>query len=302
MNFSLSIRRIKALLLGVALVLMGLPMATAMATDAHPMTTNPLTICSNQAVPPGFVVLSATTSSSCGGFQQLNIAQTTAADVNLTICSISPTLGGDWIYTNIAPLQSAGVCTQFYNQMQVHQVHAGDVGSVYCNYSQSLPAGWAVTAVNAGTGGTCAQYQTMNASSLTGSAATVCDIGAAIAAPWVATQVFPGQPSGTCKNYQQMTVRPAVANGVPMSTCGVPSTPPPPGFVISGIGAGQPTGPCANYAPQTIMSVGTLAVGTQINVCSVSPVPSGWVVVANNPWQAGGPCASFATNTIRRVS
>lgn len=302
MNVYRFMGRARALLLSAGLALLALPMSAAVATDAGTMTTNPLTICSSQAVPAGFVVLSAQSSSSCGGFQQLSIAQTTASDVNLTICSISPLLGGNWIYTNIAPLQNSGLCTQFYNQMQVHQVQAGDTSSAYCNYSQSLPAGWAVTSVNAGTGGPCAQYQSMTASRLSGSAGTICDIGVNISSPWVATQVFPGQTNGQCKNYQQMNVRAAVANGVPMSTCGVPSLPPPAGFVISGITAGQTNGPCANYTPQTIMSVGNLTVGTQINVCSVSPVPSGWVVVSNNPWQAGGPCASFATNTIRRIA
>lgn len=276
----------------------------ASASDISIQTANPQTICSSVGVPAGWVVTQVSSSTSCSPYSQLRIEQTTAADVTLAVCSNSGTLGANWVVTHINKLVANNArCSSAFNEMTVHQVQPGENQVQYCAKGQGIPPGWAISSVaNDVSGAQCANYQLMSAFRLSGSSTPACDIGSAIASPWVTTHVTPGQANGVCQNFQQITLQVAAANGVPMGVCGVPSTATPDGFVISGVQPGQPSGPCSSYAPETIMSVGHLALNTAITVCSISPVPTGWILIANNPWQAGGPCASYATNTIRRIS
>lgn len=292
-----------AFVLIVALVMAGAG-ESAVASESSIQTANPQTICSSVGVPAGWVVTQISASTACSPYSQLRIEQTTASDVNLTVCSNSGTLDSNWVVTHINKLVTNNPrCTSYFNEITVHQVQPADTQLQYCASGSGVPAGWAISSVSSDTSGDlCASYQPMTVARLSASPTTACDTGATISSPWVTTHVVPGQTSGPCKNFQQITLAQATANGVPMTVCGVNSTPTPDGFVISGMQAGQATGPCASYAPESIMSVGHLAVNTTINVCSVSPVPSGWVLIANNPWQAGGPCAAYATNTIRRIS
>ncbi|MEV0187416.1 hypothetical protein AB0I39_02610 [Kitasatospora purpeofusca] len=86
-------------LLTAVLLLLGLMTAASTQAQAAPQPLGgSATVCSNSPIPTGWVVNSASTSSSCGSGRVYNISDTTGVSYT-TVCSFSPIPAG-WVITS----------------------------------------------------------------------------------------------------------------------------------------------------------------------------------------------------------
>ncbi len=278
--------------MGPAAVATPFPSDGGIPEPANAATDQTLAVCASQGVPGGYVILSASNSTSCPAYPQFNRYQVGIPGSQANICSVKPVPSG------IPPVPSGSVApippgyvvltaAPSYNcpHGRIYTIRKVSSPLQVCSVSP-IPDGYvvgsAVNSVNCPPTGSLNSYQIL----LAASGMQVCSISPRPAGYVVLSSTSSVHcPVTGAHNYYR--IRTASS---PMQACGVWS--PPDGYVFASAVA---TSGCP--AAGTLNLYAMRLPGLAETVCANSPVPSNYIVVS---YGTAYNCPDSKTKRIQR--
>lgn len=196
-------------MIALGLLAVGCNQTPALPTAETQIGSQAATICGNQAVPSGWVVMRAYFSSSCGsGFgNNTFVIENTAGKTSLTpVCAAYSYPPTGWVATSISSYSGCSNTSSVSNTSYTIRNTAGlSTLSGMCATVTPPPSGWVVTSVNSSSSACSAPGRSPIAYNITNTATTtsiptMCNNYSAVPTGWVVTSRFTSGACGTGLN------------------------------------------------------------------------------------------------------